>query len=289
MSQDPKARIVTTRFAPSPNGHLHLGHAYAAICAHDFARAHGGRFLLRIEDIDGTRSRPEFVGGILADMQWLGLCFDGDVIFQSARVDSYRQALEQLHAMGLVYKCICTRGDIAAAIQAKAVRHGPDGPVYPGTCRGRDVPADKPYCWRLDMGKALDRAGPIGWTDLIAGDQFGDAAQFGDIVLWRKDAPASYHLAATLDDAADEITYIVRGKDLFAYTAVHRLLQNLLGLLQPAYWHHELFCDDNGEKLAKSRSSAALSALRAGGRDGKEIAQMLRSGKLPLGISLSNS
>ncbi|NJM51812.1 MAG: tRNA glutamyl-Q(34) synthetase GluQRS [Sphingomonadales bacterium] len=287
MSQPGGQGAVTTRFAPSPNGPLHLGHAYAALCAHDFARAHGGRFLLRIEDIDAARSRAEFVDGILADMDWLGLRYDGAVIYQSSRVDRYRHALERLCNLGLIYKCVCTRGDIAAAIRARPVRHGPDGPVYPGLCKGRKVAQDQPYCWRLDMAKAAAMTGELGWNDLSAGAQNADPAQFGDIVLWRKDAPASYHLAATLDDAADGVTHVVRGKDLFAYTAVHIVLQKRLNLLQPVYWHHDLLCDESGEKLAKSRGSAALCALRSAGRDGREIAQILRSGQLPLGISLS--
>jgi glutamyl-Q tRNA(Asp) synthetase len=286
-SQD-KNRIIT-RFAPSPNGPLHLGHAHAAICAHDFARAHGGHFLLRIEDIDGTRSRQEHIDGILADMKWLGLDWDGDVIFQSTRVDSYKAALERLEAMGLIYRCRCTRSEIAEAIAQKPVPHGPDGPVYPGTCRGKDIDETAEHCWRLDMAAAIRQAGLIRWTDLAAGEQIADPALFGDVVLWRKDAPASYHLAATLDDAADNVSVVVRGKDLFAYTAVHVLLQKLLGLLQPLYWHHELLLDDKGEKLAKSRDSAALSERRIAGEDGERLTDMLREGKLPLGISLSNA
>lgn len=278
---------VVTRFAPSPNGPLHLGHAYAAICAHDFARAHGGRFLLRIEDIDGARSRAEHVEGILADLRWLGLDWDGDVIFQSQRTGRYTAALRRLDAMGLIYRCHCTRGDIAAALRRKSVPHGPDGPVYPGTCRGRDVDEGKPYCWRLDMAAATVQVGVTGWTDLAAGKQTADPALFGDVVLWRKDVPASYHLAATCDDGADGITYVVRGKDLFAYSAVHVLLQKLLGLLHPAYWHHPLLLDETGAKLAKSRDSAALATLRAAGEPGEKLADDLRRGELPLGISLA--
>ncbi len=277
----------TTRFAPSPNGLLHLGHAYAAICAHDFARAHGGRFLLRIEDIDGTRSRAEYVDAIQADMRWLGLEWDGEVIFQSRRIESYRTALSKLQDMGLLYKCICTRSDIAAALKTRPVVHGPDGPQYPGTCRGAE-PADGPFCWRLDMAAAVQRAGLLMWTDLAAGEHIADPAQFGDIVLWRKDAPASYHLAATIDDAADGITHVVRGLDLFAYTGIHRLLQKLLGLPEPRYWHHGLLIDKTGEKLAKSRASASLTQRREAGEDGRALAELLRSGQLPLGITHSN-
>ena len=280
---------IVTRFAPSPNGPLHIGHAYAAICAHDFAHVAQGRFLLRIEDIDGSRSRQEHINAIIQDMKWLSLDWDGDVIFQSQRVPEYHAALKKLQDMGLVYRCICTRSEIAAAIKKRPVPHGPDGPVYPGTCRGKDLDGSAPYCWRLDMKKAAARTGALIWYDLEAGKQRADPALFGDIVIWRKDAPASYHLAATLDDAADGVTHVVRGKDIFAYTAVHILLQNLLGLLQPGYWHHGLLVGKDGEKLAKSKGSEPLFMLRSSGLHGHKLSDDIRNGKLPLGISLSNS
>ena len=280
---------MATRFAPSPNGQLHLGHAYSAMCAHDFARAHGGAFHLRIEDIDGTRSRAEHVDTILADMEWLGLTWDGPVQFQSANVARYEDALERLKAMGLVYRCTCSRGDIAATLKEVAVPHGPDGPHYPGICRGREVPEGVPHSWRLDMAKALDLVGPLRWTDLQAGDQYADPMLFGDVVLWRKDAPASYHLSVTVDDAADGISHVVRGKDLFAHTAVHRLLQALLDLPEPAYWHHALLLDPNGEKLAKRKSSPALAEIRYAGKDGSALLDSLRQSNLPLGIHASNA
>jgi glutamyl-Q tRNA(Asp) synthetase len=280
---------VRTRFAPSPNGALHLGHAFSAMCAHDFARAHNGAFLLRIEDIDGTRSRPEHIDAILADMEWLGLAHDGAVQYQSANVARYISAFEKLNAIGLLYRCSCTRGDIAAALKGISVPHGPDGPHYPGTCRDRNIGDDAPHSWRLDMAKALARTGPLKWKDLAAGEQFADPALFGDVVLWRKDAPASYLLAATVDDAADGISHVVRGTDLFAYTAIHRLLQELLGLPVPVYWHHPLLLDDKGEKLAKSKSSPALAARQLAGEDGRALIENLRQGTLPLGISLSSS
>ena len=191
--------------------------------------------------------------------------------------------------MGLVYRCCCTRRDIDAAIRARSVRHGPDGPVYPGTCKGQQLPADAESCWRLDMQKALAKVGTkLSWTDLAAGEQIADPGLFGDIVLWRKDAPASYHLAATLDDETDGITHVVRGQDLFAYTGLHILLQKLLGLLQPIYWHHPLLLDGSGEKLAKSRYSPALRERRERGEDGVALAESIRRGKLPLGISQSS-
>ena len=279
---------VVTRFAPSPNGYLHIGHAHAAICAHDFARAHGGRFLLRIEDIDGTRSRTEHSRAILDDLNWLGLAWDGEVVYQSPRVPQYAAALQRLRKMGLIYRCACSRSDIAAAIKLRDVLHGPDGPVYPGTCRHGNVADTAPASWRLDMQAALAYVdAPMFWHDLSAGQQAADPAMFGDVILWRKDAPASYHLASVLDDSADGISIVVRGRDLFAYTAVHILLQKLLGLLQPVYWHHSLLIDQNGEKLGKSKGSAALAAMRHTGEDGRSVANDLRQGKLPLGISLA--
>jgi glutamyl-Q tRNA(Asp) synthetase len=278
-----------TRFAPSPNGLLHLGHALSALCAHDFARAHRGKFHLRIEDIDGTRSRPEHIDAILADMAWLGLKWDGPVQFQSANVARYAAALQRLKNTGLLYRCTCSRGDIAEVLNTVSVPHGPDGPHYPGTCRESDVGDSEPHSWRLDMAKAVNMAGPLRWTDLEAGEQFADPMLFGDVVLWRKDAPASYHLAATVDDAAGGISHIVRGKDLFAYTAIHRLLQQLLSLPEPVYWHHPLLLDASGEKLAKSKSSPTLAARREAGEDGRALIDNLREDMLPLGISRSNA
>ncbi len=280
---------VVTRFAPSPNGLLHVGHAFSALCAHDFARAFDGEFRLRIEDIDGMRSRSGHVSAIVDDMAWLGLHNDGEVTFQSHHFARYAAARDQLIAADLLYKCSCTRSDIAEALKHKSVPHGPDGPQYPGTCRGRPVQSGAAYCWRLDMTKALALAGPLIWTDLAAGTQFADPMAFGDVVLWRKDAPASYHLAATVDDAAEGISVVVRGQDLFAYTSIHRLLQHLLSLPQPLYWHHPLLLDDMGEKLAKSRSSPALSVRRLAGDSGPALIDNLRQGSLPLGISLSDA
>ncbi len=261
------------------------------MCAHDFARAFGGQFRLRIEDIDGTRSRAEHIDAIIKDMAWLGLEPDGEVIFQSRRIDRYAAALERLRAMGLVYRCWCTRSEIAAALKSRPMPHGPDGPIYPGTCRGRSE-GQGAFCWRLDMAAAVARlegSGSLVWADLAAGPQYADPLSFGDVVLWRKDAPASYHLAATLDDAADGISHVVRGKDLFAYTSIHRLLQALLGLPTPCYWHHPLLLDESGEKLAKSRLSQPLCELRAEGICGIALVEQLRQGQLPLGIARSSA
>lgn len=271
-----------TRFAPSPNGLLHLGHAYAAIVAHDLARTRGGEFLVRIEDIDGARSRAGLVPEILADLEWLGLNWDGPVLHQSSRIAAYLAAGEQLMAQGLLYPCSCTR----AEVQAAAVDFGPDGPVYPGTCRGRTADPGVEVAWRLDMAAASDRAGPLWWDDALAGRQRAHPEAFGDVVLLRKDAPASYHLAATLDDAAQGITHVVRGKDLFAASHIHRLLQELLGLPVPVWHHHDLLVEQDGRKLAKRRGSAALRDWRLAGADGRALADDLRAGRLPAGLSL---
>jgi len=274
--------MIRTRFAPSPNGPLHLGHAYAALVAHDTARARGGTFALRIEDIDGERSRPEFVDEFLRDLEWLGLEWDGEAVFQSHRLVSYAEAGERLKAMGLLYPCACTRAEIAAAAQGK----GPDGPVYPGTCRNRAVdPANA--AWRLDVGKAAALAGPLEWRDEAAGAQLAAPEIFGDVVLLRKDLPASYHLAATLDDAADAVTLVTRGMDLFASTHVHRLLQALLGLPVPTWLHHPLLVEADGRKLAKRRGAPSLADRRRAGEDGRAIVRSLREGRLPTGLSFS--
>ncbi|MGB5076611.1 MAG: tRNA glutamyl-Q(34) synthetase GluQRS [Sphingorhabdus sp.] len=275
-----------TRFAPSPNGLLHVGHAFSAMCAHDFARLHHGTFHLRIEDIDGTRSRPSHVAAMIADMEWLGLQWDGAVQFQSDNIGRYESALEILKSRGLLYRCSCTRSDIATALKNRSVAHGPDGPQYPGTCRSRKLGEEVSHSWRIDMKRAVEQAGQLGWTDMMAGSQRADPMLFGDVVLWRKDAPASYHLAATVDDAAEGITHVVRGRDLFAYTSIHRLLQELIGLPEPLYWHHPLLRDESGEKLAKSRNSPALAVRRTGGEDGRLLIDNLRKGSLPLGISI---
>ena len=275
--------MTVTRFAPSPNGPLHLGHAYAALVAHDLARARGGRFLLRIEDIDGTRSRAQLVPEILADLEWLGLEWDGPVVFQSARLASYRAAGKRLKALGLLYPCQCTRAQVLAA----AREMGPDGPVYPGTCRGRGVDPEG-AAWRIDMARAAQLAGPLEWTDELAGMQRAEPERFGDVVLLRKEAPASYHLAATLDDAADGVTLVTRGLDLFAASHVHRLLQALLGLPVPVWHHHALLVEADGRKLAKRRGSPALGDLRRAGQDGRTLVQALREGRFPAGLSLGS-
>lgn len=234
-SDDIHREPIVSRFAPSPTGALHLGHALSAVLAHDLARAAGGRFLLRIEDIDGGRSRPAHVEAILADLRWLGLFPDGAVLFQSTRKDAYEMAIQRLSDAGLLYPCFCTRADIAASLGAPQA--GDDASIYPGMCRGL-APAEReariaetPHAWRIDMAKAVALTGPLDWHDARAGRVIADPLAQGDVVLARKDALASYHLAVTVDDAAQGVTDVVRGADLFTATHIHRLLQALLGVV----------------------------------------------------------
>lgn len=279
--------MIVSRFAPSPNGPLHLGHAFSAISGHDLARASGGRFLLRIEDIDGARSRPELAEEFRADLAWLGLAFE-EVPAQSTRLAIYAAAAERLRQMGLLYPCTCTRSHI----EALSPRVGAEGLIYPGPCKGAAVDPALPAAWRLDVEAALARTGPLTWHDELHGEQTTDIrtlGEFGDVVLVRKDAPASYHLAATLDDAADRVTLVTRGMDLFAATHVHRLLQALLGLPVPRWHHHALLLDETGQKLAKRRGSPSLADRRKAGEDGQALAERFRKGAFPAGISLANA
>jgi glutamyl-Q tRNA(Asp) synthetase len=273
---------VVSRFAPSPTGRLHYGHAYSAVRAHDLARAAGGRFLLRIEDIDPGRARAEHIEGIIEDLRWLGIGWDGEPLLQSRRLPVYAEALGRLRAMGLAYPCFCTRAEIAAEIAASAsAPHGPDGPHYPGTCRRltaaeREARMGEPHAWRLNMARAADLAGPLFWHDAEAGRIEAEPLVHGDVVVARKDAPTSYHLAVTVDDAAQGVTDVVRGIDLFAATHVHRLLQALLGLPAPRYHHHPLLTDAQGRRLAKRDGAPSLADLRAAGEDGLAVAKRLR-------------
>lgn len=282
---------MLTRFAPSPTGELHLGHAYSAVLAHGAARAAGGEFLIRIDDIDGNRSREDYVGAALADLAWLGVDWDGEPVRQSQRLGDYAAALGALRSRGLVYPCFCTRADIAASLAAP---HGPSGAIYPGTCRDLGMAererrmADEPHCWRLDIARAVAAAGDLTWEGGGQGLRAADPLAHGDIVLARKDAPASYHLASTLDDAMMGVTHVIRGADLIASTDVHRLLQALLGLATPLYRHHTLVCGPDGKRLAKRDAAASLKALRDGGLDGPALAADLRAGRLPAGYSLQN-
>ena len=266
-----------TRFAPSPTGPLHLGHAYAALVAAE----RGERFLLRIEDIDTARCTPEYEAAIYADLAWLGLTWEQPVLRQSTRAPAYAAALARLGEMGVTYFCNCTRGDIRAALSAPqegAPLIGPDGPIYPGTCRhaGHATGA-----LRLNMARAVAMTGGIAFTD--NGEFFGDHMKsreemietIGDIVLARRDIGTSYHLAVTLDDAHQGVTEVTRGADLFEATAIHVLLQRLLGLPTPAYHHHRLIRDDQGKRLAKRDDARALSKYRAEGATPADIRRMI--------------
>jgi glutamyl-Q tRNA(Asp) synthetase len=266
----------TTRFAPSPTGYLHLGHAHSALAGWRRARAVGGRFLLRLEDIDPVRCRPEFAEAIQDDLRWLGVGWDGAVRVQSRHMAEYRAVLDALSARGLLYPCFCTRADIAQAITAP---HGPDGaPTYPGICR--DLPAESraariadgvPYALRLNMARAVAQCGPLFFTELGEGAIVCDPAAFGDIVIARKDAPASYHLCVTHDDAVQGVTLVTRGIDLKPATHLHRLLQALMGWPAPFYAHHKLLTDAAGRRLAKRDRAATLRDLRMSGATPEEV------------------
>jgi glutamyl-Q tRNA(Asp) synthetase len=273
---------LVTRFAPSPNGPLHLGHALSAIVAHDLARASGGRFLLRIEDIDGPRSRPELAEEFRRDLEWLGLEWH-EVPAQSNRLANYAAAAEALRAGSLLYRCTCTRKQIEEA----GAEDGIDGLIYPGTCKHAPPDPALPAAWRLDAAKAATATGPLLWEDDLAGPIPVDFSRLGDVVVVRKDLPASYHLAVTLDDAADGVTLVTRGADLLAASHVHRTLQGLLALPVPRWHHHGLLRDESGQKLAKRRGSPALAERRRAGEDGKMLAEQLRLQHLLLGTQSS--
>ena len=270
--------MTVTRFAPSPTGRLHLGHAYSAA----LGRVRGDAFRLRVEDLDQTRSRPEFVAGIYEDLAWLGIGWDEPVVVQSRRSGAYEAALEQLRRDGLAYACFCTRADIAQSLTAP---HGDAATSYPGTCRHlRDDPerrASIPHSWRLNSARALERTGLPQWTEDDGRRFRATAADIGDAILARKDAPAAYHLACVVDDAESGVTLVVRGADLRPSTPVQRLLQQLLGLPEPAYLHHRLVTHADGRRLAKRDLAPTLAAMRESGIDGHALAGQLRTGILP--------
>lgn len=272
----------TTRFAPSPTGYLHVGHAYAAWVAWHEAHRTGGRFLVRIEDIDKGRARPEFEAAVFEDLAWLGLSWETPVRRQSDHVTDYRDALDRLTADGLLYPCFCTRKDIRAEIErAGAAPHlpdGPDGPLYPGLCRNLSArDREKRYqaghaaALRLDMAKAAASAGQLAWRDRISGEHPATPEIFGDVVLARKDTPTSYHLSVTLDDHLQGVTLVTRGDDLVESTHVHRLLQQLLDLETPDYLHHRLLLDDQGKRFAKRDKAVTLRQMRADGLTPDEV------------------
>jgi glutamyl-Q tRNA(Asp) synthetase len=278
---------VVTRFAPSPTGELHLGHAYSALIAWQRAREGGGTFLLRIEDIDIRRCRREYETAILEDLRWLGLDWDGAVRRQSEHFATYGAVLDALSARGLVYPCFCTRADIAREVAASnSAPHGPDGPLYPGTCRhlttgGRKlrIQAGEEFCLRLDAARAAQEAGPYDFFDESRGRIEGQPLLFGDVVLARKDTPTSYHLAVTVDDHLQGVTLVTRGEDLLPSTHVHRLLQCLLGYDAPQYAHHPLLTDENGRRFAKRDRSLTLRALRESGVSAQEVRARALAGR----------
>ena len=279
------------RFAPSPNGYLHLGHAASALLNFDLARRCGGRLLLRIEDIDATRCRPEYERAIYEDLAWLGLAWDEPVRRQSEHLDGYRAALARLEDLGLIYPSFESRAEIARLVRAREVQgpwpRDPDGaPIYPGNAkalapaeRARRIAAGEPYALRLDMAAALARAPPLAWRERADGGGDGtiaaEPAAWGDVVLARRETPTSYHLSVVVDDALQGVTEIVRGMDLYAATAVHRLLQAVLALPEPVYRHHRLILDADGRKLAKSTRATGLRELRAQGATPADIRRMV--------------
>jgi glutamyl-Q tRNA(Asp) synthetase len=267
--------MTVTRFAPSPTGYLHLGHAHSALVGWHRARAETGRFLLRIEDIDPARCRPEFEAAILEDLGWLGLGWEQPVRRQSDHLADYQGSLDRLRGLGVLYPCFCSRKDIAAAVSAP---HGPEGPIYPGTCRAlptemaqaRQERGD-PYALRLDVAKAGAMTGPLTFQDQREGTVEARPETLGDVVLARRDAPASYHLCVTVDDHLQGVTMVTRGVDLFHATHIHRLLQAILDLNVPTYLHHLLLTNAAGERLSKRDGAVAIRALRQAGRSAAEV------------------
>jgi glutamyl-Q tRNA(Asp) synthetase len=284
------------RFAPSPNGYLHLGHAFSALLNHDMVRAAGGRLLLRIEDIDAARCRPRFEAAIFEDLGWLGVTWEAPVRRQSQHLDTYRAALDQLEARGLIYPSFESRSEIVRLVAERERQapwpRDPDGaPLYPGNAkrlaraeRARKIAAGAPFALRLDMERALAQTGVLDWSEIgrgPAGETGTIAAApqaWGDVILARKETPTSYHLAVVVDDALQSITRVVRGEDLFRSTGVHRLLQALLGLPAPTYHHHRLILDSDGSKLSKSTQATGLRELRAQGVAPREIRKLVGLG-----------
>jgi len=282
--------MIVTRFAPSPSGRLHLGHAYSAAIGHARALETGAKFRLRIEDLDQTRCKAEFVDGIYEDLSWLGIEWDKPVLVQSQRTAEYHAALQELREGGLAYACFCTRADIAQSLTAP---HGDAATSYPGTCRALpDDPerrATTPHCWRLDSAKALKLAGLPSWIEADGRSFAAQSSDIGDAILARKDAPASYHLSCVVDDAASGVTMVVRGADLRASTPIQRLLQSLLGLPEPTYLHHALVTHGDGRRLAKRDHAPTLAAMREEGVDGPALVAQLLAGQVPAGFRLQEA
>jgi len=277
-------KTIRTRFAPSPTGYLHLGHALAAKVAFDLARSvQGGEFLLRHEDIDGERVREEYYRAIEDDMQWLGLPWDGPVVRQTDRTEAYGAAMEKLRQAGLLYPCFCTRREIREEIaRMGGAPHDGEAPPYPGTCRNLPddvrqarIASGDSHAWRLDAAAIAERTGPLTFTDLRFGEIEVEPLLSGDVVIARKDIGVAYHLAVVVDDAWQEISHVTRGEDLLSSTHVHRLLQAWFGLPEPVYFHHRLVTDANGNRLAKRDESMALRHLRGLGMTPHHVLQMI--------------
>lgn len=274
---------MLTRFAPSPTGLLHLGHAYAAVFAYNLAREYGGRFLLRYEDIDTTRIRDEFYLAIEQDLAWLGIHWYGTPIRQLDRMPFYMEALEKLKSLGVAYPCFCTRKEIEVEIASMGnAPHGPEGALYPGTCRSLTpteredkIGAGEAHCWRLNACEAAKLTGPLIFEDEIKGQISVDPFLLGDVVLARKDIATSYHLAVVVDDHFQKITGVTRGEDLLASTHVHRLLQKMLDIPAPLYYHHRLILDENGKRLAKRDDALSIRSLRENGTSASEVLSII--------------
>ena len=278
------AGAVVTRFAPSPSGPLHVGHLLAALQARRLADVHGGSCLLRVEDIDQRAQHREYLDLMYEDLEWLGLHFDGEVMVQTRRFGIYQTVLDRLRRMGLLYPCFCTRSEIKAQLaELGRAPHATLGYLYPGTCRrlSDDAVAERlasgmPHCWRLDMQRVQDLIGCPTWHDMRRGTQRCVPTAYGDVVLARKDFPASYHLAVVVDDAAQGVTHVTRGEDLFESTHIHRALQAVLGLPVPLYCHHSLLRDNEGKRLAKRDGARSIASLREAGYTPQQVRDSLQ-------------
>ena len=278
------AGAVVTRFAPSPSGPLHVGHLLAALQARRLADEHGGTCLLRVEDIDQRAQHREYLDLMYEDLEWLGLHFDGEVMVQTQRFGVYQAVLDQLRQMGLLYPCFCTRSEIKAQLaEMGRAPHATLGYLYPGTCRrlSDDAVEERlvsgmPHCWRLDMQRVQDLIGCPTWHDMYRGTQRCVPTAYGDVVLARKDFPASYHLAVVVDDAAQGVTHVTRGEDLFESTHIHRALQAVLGLRVPQYCHHSLLRDNEGKRLAKRDGARSIASLREAGYTPQQVRDSLQ-------------
>ncbi len=276
-----------TRFAPSPTGFLHVGHAYSALFAYEAAQRSAGRFLVRMEDIDPQRCRQEFERAILDDLLWLGIRWSGGVRHQSSNLETYGKAVDRLRQASLIYPCFCTRQQIRSEIaESSRAPHGPSGEMlYPGICKqlsevdqARRILSGERYAWRLDVAKAVAKTGPLEWFDYREGEVPAEPEKLGDVIIARKDAPTSYHLAVTLDDHLQGVTLVTRGQDLFHATHIHRLLQSLLGLRTPRYYHHNLILDHAGQRLAKRNRALTVRHLRERNTKPDDVWRLLNLG-----------